>query len=304
MSASLDDFRAAIGECFPALTIDTLAYLSEGWESVACLVNGHLVFRFAKRAVSEASLRTEVRLLPALAPHLPLPIPQVAFVGDPPGRHVSYAFVGYQMLPGTSALRWPDAVWDAAWWKPPVGAFLTALHAFPVEQARQLGVRHLNQSLKLGGTSAEPADWRAMLGDLYDLTRAVACPLLPNAARHTLTRRFEWFLAEGRHFAFTPVLLHADLAEDHILLDIPHRRVTGIIDFGDTGIGDPAFDVWAQVLPYYRGTVDETFLARRTFYRTLVPPLNALLFGQLHAEAHLVKEGLEELLCVLDDAVP
>jgi aminoglycoside 2''-phosphotransferase len=303
MRDSLDNCRAAIGECFPALTVSTLEYLSEGWESVACLVNGHFVFRFPKRAVSEAGLRTEVRLLPALAPHVPLPIPHFAYVADPPGRHVPCAFVGYELLPGTSALRWPDDVWDADWWQPPVGAFLTALHAFPVERARRLGVRNLNLSFKLGGKSAEPAGWRQMVGDLHDLTRSRAWPLLPDAARHTLTRRFERFLADERHFAFAPVLIHADLAEDHILLDLPHRRVTGIIDFGDTGIGDPAFDVMPPVLPHYGGTVDETFLARRAFYRTLVPPLNALLFGQIHGEAHLVTEGLEELLSVLDDDV-
>jgi aminoglycoside 2''-phosphotransferase len=300
MGDSLDQFRAAIEESFPTLTVDTLEYLSEGWESVACLANGHLVFRFAKRAVSEHSLRTEVRLLPALAPQLPIPIPRFDYVGDPPGRHVPFVFVGYEMLPGTSALRWPDEVWDADWWKPQVGAFLTALHAFPVERARELGIGTLNYTFKLGGNTAEPADWRQTIGDYYDLSRTVAGPLLPTAARHTLTARFEHYLAEERHFAFTPVLIHADMAEDHMLIDIPRRRVTGIIDFGDVGIGDPAFDVFPPVLPHYGGTVDETFLARRAFYRTLFPPLNALLFGRIHGEEHLAEEGLQDLLVALD----
>jgi hypothetical protein len=39
MSVSLDAYRAAIGDCFPALPVDSLEYLAEGWESVACLVN-------------------------------------------------------------------------------------------------------------------------------------------------------------------------------------------------------------------------------------------------------------------------
>jgi len=34
------------GEHFPSMRITTLDYLSDGWESVACLINGHLVFLF------------------------------------------------------------------------------------------------------------------------------------------------------------------------------------------------------------------------------------------------------------------
>lgn len=301
MCLSLDAYRAAIGECFPTLTIASLEYLSEGWESVACVVNGHLVFRFAKRAVAEHSLRTEVRLLPELAPYLPVAIPQFAYTGDPPGHHVPFAFVGYDMLPGTSALRWSDDVWDAEWWKPPLGAFLTALHAFPVPRARELGVSNLNYAVKLGGSAAEPPNWRHMLMDYHDLTRAVASPLLPRATSLALTRRFESFLADERHFAFTPVLIHGDISEDHILIDTTRRLVTGIIDFGDVAVGDPALDVFSSVLPHYGGAVDDTFLARRAFYRTYFPPLNALLFGTLHGEAHLADEGLESLRSALDE---
>src|SRR6516162_3312755 len=62
MSQTLDDYQAAIGEHFPGVCITTLDYLSEGWESVACLVNGHLVFLFPKRDMAEHYLRTEIRL--------------------------------------------------------------------------------------------------------------------------------------------------------------------------------------------------------------------------------------------------
>ena len=67
------------------------------------------------------------------------------------------------------------------------------------------------------------------------------------------------FLAEEWHFAFEPVLVHADLWQDHILLKMQEQQVSGIIEFGDVGIGDPALDVWPSLLPYYGGQVDETF---------------------------------------------
>jgi len=74
-----------------------------------------------------------------------------------------------------------------------------------------------------------------------------------------LARRFERFLAEERHFAFEPVLVHADLWKDHVILKMREQQVSGIIDFGDVGIGDPAMDVWLSLLPYYDGKVDEPY---------------------------------------------
>jgi aminoglycoside 2''-phosphotransferase len=302
MSQTLDHYRAAIGENFPTVLITTLDYLSEGWESVACLVNGHLVFRFPKRDVAERYLRMEIRLLSELATHLPLPIPRFDYVADPPGQHVPFAFVGYEMLPGTSSMNWPDEVMQADWWKPPVGAFLTALHTFPVSRARELGVRPINQTAKLTGKAAAPASWRETLSDFYELTRQQAFPLLSGELQRKLARRFERFLAEERHFAFEPVLVHADLWKDHIILKMQEQQVSGIIDFGDVGIGDPAMDVWPSLLPYYGGKVDETFQARHAFYRQLFPPLNALIFGQVYDDRELVEEGREELAVALDEA--
>src|SRR5262249_47279772 len=110
ISLILDHYRAAIGENFPTVRVTSLEYLSEGWESVACLVNAHLVFRFPKRAAAGDSLRTEIRLLPELAAPLPLPIPRFDYIADPPVQHMSFAFVGYELLPGTSSMNWPDEV--------------------------------------------------------------------------------------------------------------------------------------------------------------------------------------------------
>lgn len=302
MSQTLDRYRAAIGENFPTVLINTLDYLSEGWESVACLVNGHLVFLFPKRDVAEHYLRTEIRLLSELAAHLPLPIPRFDYVADPPGQHVPFAFVGYELLPDTSSMNWPEEVMQADWWKPPVGAFLTALHTFPVSRARELGVRPINQTAKLTGKAAAPASWRETLSDFYELTRQQAFPLLSGELQRKLARRFERFLAEERHFAFEPVLVHADLWKDHIILKMQEQQVSGIIDFGDVGIGDPAMDVWPSLLPYYGGKVDETFQARHAFYRQLFPPLNALIFGQVYDDWELVEEGREDLAAELEEA--
>ena len=37
-------------------------------------------------------------------------------------------------------------------------------------------------------------------------------------------------------------LIHNDLGTEHILLDQTSGKITGIIDWGDVALGDPAFD--------------------------------------------------------------
>jgi aminoglycoside 2''-phosphotransferase len=76
--------------------------------------------------------------------------------------------------------------------------------------------------------------------------------------------------------------LHGDLCADHILFDPKKRVITGIIDWGDSTIGDPAFDFLGiiddydknfaqQVLTNYLGPIDESFLIRAEFYSNLFP---------------------------------
>lgn len=294
---ALASYRAAIAEKFPALALDSLEYLSEGWESVAVVVNSELIFRFPKRALTQQSLRTEIRLLPELAKYLPLPIPQFQYIGDLPGKHVPFTFVGYPMIKGATLEEWPVEVCNENWWKVPLAEFLTALHAFPVERARKLGVLNLNQVLKLTGEGrmTEPTNWREMVREFYDSACQKVFPLISDELQKGVTNRFESFLADERHFEFEPTLIHADFSEDHVVVNFAAQKINGIIDFGDVAIGDPALDVWPSLIPYYGGKVDETFEERYTFYQQMFGPLNLIIFGQAYHDTELVEMGLQEL---------
>jgi aminoglycoside 2''-phosphotransferase len=48
------------------------------------------------------------------------------------------------------------------------------------------------------------------------------------------------YVREPALHAYHPALLHGDLSPDHILDDATADRLTGIIDFGDACLGDPA----------------------------------------------------------------
>jgi aminoglycoside phosphotransferase (APT) family kinase protein len=72
------------------------------------------------------------------------------------------------------------------------------------------------------------------------------------------------------------VLLHNDLAAEHVLCDAETGIPTGVIDWSDMALGDPAADLagilhWGGVplaklvLAHYDGHVDDHCLARARF---------------------------------------
>jgi aminoglycoside phosphotransferase (APT) family kinase protein len=119
-------------------------------------------------------------------------------------------------------------------------------------------------------------------------------PLLCDNTRRQVTWEIHSFINSPEHFAFHPVLIHGDFAVEHVLVDTETGRVTGIIDFGDCGLGDPAYDVWPELNPYYTRPVDGPFFVRQRFYRRLAP-FHGALFGLQTGDDKLVESSLCEI---------
>lgn len=291
-----EGYQAAITEKFPGWTVNTLEYMGEGWESVAYRVNSAYIFRFPKRAYTGHCLELETRLLPELAPKVKVAIPNFEFVSTTPGAHFPYPFVGYKLIEGFSSEEWDEALFEAEWWHPAVLEFIHAIHSFPLERASELGAANMNPVAKATGQNVPaPSSWRQGLSDFYELIRQDGFGVLSATAKAGVSKCFEDFLGNERNFEYEPVLLHADLSEDHILLDLKSRQVVGIIDFGDVAIGDPAYDVFPALLPDYKGQIGPNFESRRKFYHEILLPFYAIIYGQAYEDPALVEEGVSEI---------
>ena len=292
--ATPETYRDIIAACFPELHPVTCEYVAQGWDSVAAAVDGQLIFRFPKHPHVEPQYRMEDLLLPALAGHVALPLPQFAYVWDgrPPYRHV---FVGYRMLAGRQLRADALASLDQEGIAAQLGRFLTDLHSFPVEQAARCGVP--------GG---DAAPWRASYRALYAEIQAGIFPLIDEAVRQRLAARWETYLERAANFQFKAVLAHRDLSGDHILVDLASGTISGIIDWGDVEIGDPAIDFTGLLddygadfarlaLAHYGGSVDATFWDRVDFYRFAMP-IHEALFGLRTGQPRHVQQGLANIL--------
>jgi aminoglycoside phosphotransferase (APT) family kinase protein len=286
--------RRAIEGAFPGLRVGRCAPIGEGWDSAAWEVNGEVIFRFPKRAVVAGWLEREIALLPHLGPALPVPIPRFTYVarrGAP--TDPAFPFVGYRKLEGVFLDRVPGFLGPASPLIPQLGAFLRALHAFPRERAIACGVPAM-------GWGEWVARWegfaaRVMTGESgrFDARTRARVAAFRDA-----------FLVELRRAARPVALIHHDLALEHILADPTGARITGVIDWGDVAIGDPAIDfagfarscdsatVAALVAAY--GPTDDGFLRRADWYARLAP-FHLLYYGLEIGDEGIVREAAEQI---------
>lgn len=88
------------------------------------------------------------------------------------------------------------------------------------------------------------------------------------------------------------------------LFDRRAKRITGVIDFGDARIGDPAYDFqwregfgetsWHELLTRYRLEIDESFFRRLEFYKRR-QPLGEILYGVVCDAPEHITTGLQAL---------
>jgi len=234
---------------FPELAPARLEPLGAGWDNVAYVVNGRWVFRFPRRKIAEGLLQNEARTLPRLAPHLPLRIPEPVWLGRPEG-HYPYPFAGYELLPGVTAcaVAWtPEERLRNA---PLLGRFLAALHGLRVDEETR---------------ARAPGDEIARA----DLKKRA--PILRERLEQVESRRVEvdgetvraWLsrLEDTPPWNRSTCWVHGDLYARHLLVDA-HHTVTGVLDWGDVHLGDPAIDLtiaFTFLPPEARGAFREAY---------------------------------------------
>ena len=201
-----------------------LAVLGEGYDSLAVETGSGIVIRLPKRPAVAEAMAIEARLLELIGPTLPVAVPVPEWVGTSSAT-CPWGYVGYRKIPGTILdLTALDGVATQRLVEQ-VAAFLAALHAFPVQQVADL---------------RGPEKWQ----DHYEAVRDRVVPQLAgllNPAEHEAVERW-WreFLGAPQNWQFTPTLVHGDIAPQHLLVD--GGTLTGVIDFGDARVGDPAVD--------------------------------------------------------------
>lgn len=179
-----------------------------------------MVVRLPRTPGVARQVDTEQRWLPRLAPQLPLQVP-VPLGSGVPGQGFPMPWSVYAWLDGENAFDRPIIdLRDAAI---ELGGFVAAL--------RRLDATGGPQSFRGGPVSSSGYDARASIRDLG--ADGTIDGEAATAAWEQVLALAQW---EGK-----PSWLHGDLMPGNLLTR--HGRLTGVIDFGVLGIGDPACDL-------------------------------------------------------------
>ena len=193
----------------------------QGWDNRTFRLGDGLTVRMPSSGAYAEQVAKEQRWLPVLAPRLPLPVPvPVARGAAEPGY--PYPWSVLRWIPGAPA---SDGVGDLTGFATDLAAFLVALREVDAGGGPAPGTHNFHR----GGALTVYAD---------ETLRAVDAlgAAVPRAAVLAV-----WDAALATTWRGDPVWVHGDVAAGNLL--VRDGRLAAVIDFGSSGVGDPACDV-------------------------------------------------------------
>jgi aminoglycoside phosphotransferase (APT) family kinase protein len=193
-----------------------------GWDNRTFHLGDGMTVRLPSAAGYAAQVDKEHRWLPELAPQLPLPIPVPLAMGQPTGEYPWH----------WSVYRWLDG-------EPTATAPIANLTRFATDLAG-----FLNALYRVDATGGPPAGahnfWRGGPLEVYDGETRDAIAALAGRI-DTVAATEVWETALATRWDRDPVWVHGDVAVGNLLVE--DGRLSAVIDFGSSGVGDPACDL-------------------------------------------------------------
>jgi aminoglycoside phosphotransferase (APT) family kinase protein len=168
-----------------------------------------------------ADVDKEHRWLPTLAKQLPLPVPEPVAKGRP-GIAFPRPWSVFRWLEGETADHTPQS--DRVAFAVGVAEFLKALYRIDADGGPAAGEHSFWRGGPLSRYDEETRKAIADLGTAIDAKAATSV----------------WEAALGAPYTKDPVWVHGDVAPGNLL--VRHGRLSAVIDFGATAVGDPACD--------------------------------------------------------------
>ncbi|WP_202411530.1 HAD-IA family hydrolase [Halobacillus halophilus] len=274
-------------ECCPDLVLHRFTKNELGQNNDVYVANGTFVFRFPKYKEGIRKLIKETHVLDHVQGKLPLTIPAPIY-RSLEDREPGNVFTGARWIEGEPL--WPESMKKLS--EPSqrklagqFSYFLQTLHAIPRGQ------------LNVIEASAEQI--KDDLKTLYHRIRGQLFPYMTHMARRHVNETFERFF-EKEAFTFSTTLIHGDFGPSNLLWDRKEERITGVIDFGEAGIGDPAYDFAGLLAGYGEAFVKEglsqypegkRLFERALFYKQTFA-LKEALHGLDHGDAEAFESGM------------
>jgi aminoglycoside 2''-phosphotransferase len=255
----LESYESRIRKAAPEITIESLSLNREGLMNDIVIVNGEIVFRFPKHEYSFKHLKSEARILRLLRNYISFEIPSPLYDSEDA--------LAYRLIPGVTLrrdmlMRLPED--DQQTLADQLAQFFKELNGVPISEISDFEIPMADALMTYEG-------WVSV----YQRIQDKVFPLLLPHLREWVAEHFEAHLADRGNFEYELKMVDTDIPPYHIMFDKQKRRISGIIDFGCAGLGDPAIDFGVIIYNYGESFVNrfykiypeaETYLKRARFY--------------------------------------
>ena len=198
-----------------------------GGDNIVLDVNDRWIFRFPRSKFAEQTRQCETKLLELLREQLTVSIPTYTYVAQP-RKGNQYGFAGYKKIPGTPVtVRGYQTAWTPKL-SQGLAKFLRELHSIETE----------GSVAKIVSSEWTVQRMRKYHGQL----RTLAYRYWDQDTRKILESFFRKSMDLLEQPIYERTLIHSDLTDRNILVNPNDGKLTGILDWGDVRISDPALD--------------------------------------------------------------
>ncbi|GAA0594692.1 phosphotransferase [Virgibacillus siamensis] len=280
-----------IKQVYPDLAIEKVKQIDTGQNNDVLEINDSLIFRFPKykegidKLIHETDILVNAKKIMRNCA-IPEPIYQSFNI-----KEVGKVFSGYRKIEGVPLYR-PDIT--------EAGELETQIRSFSL----------VNFLLRLHAASTDGLDEaapdpEAEYSNLFDRIQRKLFPYMRPDAKKEVSGFFGNFFTKINTFHFKPVLIHGDFGASNLLWDDKSLELVGVIDFGESGIGDPAYDFAGVLASYgyefFKRCVDtyddnETGIEHRALFYQKTFALLEALHGVEHNDELAFKAGMQDYM--------
>ncbi|GAA4708587.1 aminoglycoside phosphotransferase family protein [Phytohabitans rumicis] len=195
---------------------------ADGWDNRTYRLGEDMTVRLPTAPGYVPAVAKEHEWLPRLAPALPVAVPPVLAMGEP-GAGYPFPWSVRGWLPGEPAD--PARIDDMPGLAVAVAEFIRALQRCDTNSGPLAGAHSFYRGTPPAHYDEETRRCLVELAGQVDTARAAAV----------------WDAALAAESRGTPVWFHGDIASGNLLVD--GGKLAAVIDFGTSGVGDPACDL-------------------------------------------------------------
>ena len=267
---------------FPGLKWQKAEHNVEGWDHYIIILDNKYVFRFPRTKRYLGRLENEISLLKYLKTKVKISVPKYTYIAK------DRSFAGYELIPGEQLKKKvfklvPERIRDDL--SKQIADFLSALHKTPIKISTKYSTQKVDPQKM----------YRELLSDVNKW-------VMPRLSKRNQTLTQDFFKEFKNYLKFPKkVFTHNDLYSSHILLSKNGKYISGIIDFGDRRMDDPARDfteLWdygnnfvQTVYKHYKGPKDKDFLKRSILYYKRIPFWE--MISRFHGERGSFRTGFK-----------